>query len=163
RIAFFFDEFDRFVEPLLSGQREEVLKLHGSLRQIIQRSQRIMLVLAGSGLQRLFTDDYLHPFYGSIDELDLKSFDWSDDPDRAGSEQAVLPPRFRPWLCPGDRFSAVARKAYDLTGGHPYYLAMLGYAAALTWRGPPLTPVTLERVANLLVENRIERGTFNVN
>jgi len=163
RVAFFFDEFDLFVEPLLSGQREEVLKLHGSLRQIIQRSQRIMLVLAGSGLQRLFTEDYLHPFYGSIDELEVKPFDWATEWGRRAIEKTFLPSHFRPQLCQGDRFSEVAQRAADLTGGHPYYLSMLGFAAARAWRGHPLTPALLNRVADLLIQNKIDGGTFDIN
>ena len=36
RMVFFIDEFDRFVEPYLDDRKDEVVRLHGSLRQIIQ-------------------------------------------------------------------------------------------------------------------------------
>jgi hypothetical protein len=163
RVAFFFDEFDRFVEPLMTGQREEVLKLHGSLRQIIQRSQQISLVIAGSGLQRLFTDDYLHPFYGSIDELELRPFDWTTERGRLAAEKTFLPADLRPRLCPGERFAEVAQRACDLTGGHPYYLSMLGFATARAWRGHPLTPALLNRVADLMIQDKIDGGICDIN
>jgi len=163
RLALFIDEFDRFVEPLLAGRREEIIRLHGSLRQIIQRSNCLSLVMAGSGLQRLFTDDYLHPFYGSVDELSLQPFDWETARGREAAERTFLPANLRPRLCPEGRFPEVAQQAYDLSGGHPYFLSMLGYAAGRAWRGHPLTPEMLNRVADLMIQNRIATGTMDIN
>jgi hypothetical protein len=163
RLALFLDEFDLFVEPLLAGRRDEVVRLHGSLRQIIQRSQRLSLVMAGSGLQRLFTEDYLHPFYGSVDELPLRPFDWGTERDRTAAEDTFLPAHLRPRLCSGGQFTKVARRASDLSGGHPYFLSMLGYAVARAWRGHPLTPEMLNRIADLMIQNKIDTGTIDVN
>jgi hypothetical protein len=163
RVAFFIDEFDVFVRPLLTGRRNEVEKLHGSLRQIIQRSRRISLVMAGSGLQRLFKEDYNHPFYGSIDELPLRPFRWEDSTDRAAVEKTFLPAHLRPKLCPGSLCAEVAHRAFDLSGGHPYFLSMLGYAAARAWRGHPLTPDLLSRVADLMIQNKIDSGNIDIN
>lgn len=151
-----------FVRPLLTGRREEVEKLHGSLRQIIQRSKRISLVMAGSGLQRLFTEDYNHPFYGSIDEVPLSPFSWNDEIERESAELTFLPPQIRTRLCPDGHFSEVAFAAHDLCGGHPYFLAMLGCATARAWRGHSLTPEGLNRIADLMIKNKIDTGNVGV-
>jgi hypothetical protein len=166
RMVFFFDEFDRFVAPYLADeqQRNEVVRLHGSLRQIIQRSERLALVMAGSGLQRLFTNEYTHPFYGSLAELSLGSFDWGQADGRDAAEKTFLPERLRPRLCPDPaEFARVAERACDLCGGNPYFLSMLGCAVGRAWRGHPLTPEMLNRVADLMIQNKLEVGNADIN
>jgi hypothetical protein len=165
RMVFFFDEFDRFVEPYLANadSREETLRLHGSLRQIIQRSERLALIMAGSGLQRLFTNEYRHPFYGSVDELELGPFHWTKPEGRKAAELTFVPEFIRTRLCPGERFARVAERACELAGGNPYFLAMLGCAVGGAWRGQPLTEEGLYRVAELMIQNKIEVGAADIN
>jgi hypothetical protein len=162
RLVFFIDEFDRFVEGYLDDRKREVVQLHGSLRQIVQRSRRLALVMAGSGFLRLQTNDYLHPFYGSIDVLELKPFRGETEAGRQAAQTTFLPNSLRSRLCPGERFTAVARRALELTGGHPYFLSMLGYAAAKSWRGHPLTLESLNRIADLMIQNKIDSGTGDI-
>ena len=47
------------------------------------------------------------------------------------------------------------RAAHDLCGGHPYYLAILGYAAAIDHCGRWLTRMALDRIID-----RINQGAF---
>jgi hypothetical protein len=162
RIALFVDEFDRFVKPLLSERKTEVDRLMWSLRPIIQLSRRISLVLAGSGLQRLFVEHYDDALFGSIDEVELKPFNWGDDQEAIESTFIPLKAGLRERLCKGDSFHAITKHAYELCGGHPYYLAMLGYAAALFSRGHQLTPPLLNRVAELMIRGEIRSVGPNI-
>jgi hypothetical protein len=158
RLALFIDEFDRFVEPMLQDHhlKEEVEKLQWNLRQIVQRSRQLSLIMAGTGLQRLFTEDYHNPFYGSIEKIELKPFDL------ASEEEAIadtfLPSQLRAKLCPRETFSQVVQEASSLSGGHPWYLAMLGCAAARVSSGHRLTPALLRRAAELMLRGQIPRG-----
>jgi hypothetical protein len=162
RIALFVDEFDRFVKPLLSERKTEVDRLMWSLRQIVQLSRRISLVLAGSGLQRLFVEHYDDALFGSIDEVELKPFNWGDDQEAIQSTFIPLKADLRERLCKGDSFRAITKHAYELCGGHPYYLAMLGYAAALFSRGHQLTPPLLNHVAELMIRGEIRSVGPNI-
>ncbi len=119
--------------------------------------------MAGSGLQRLFTNSSRHPFYGSIDELELGPFDWGKPKGRETAELTFLPERLRPRVCPAGRFTRVAERACELAGGNPYFLSMLGCAAACAWRGQPLTEEGLYRVAELMIQNKIDVGAADIN
>ncbi|WP_437815127.1 ATP-binding protein [Sorangium sp. So ce1078] len=155
RLALFIDEFDRFVEPLLADaqQRYEVEQLMWQIRQIVQHSESISLVLAGSGLQRLLVDDYAAPLFGSIDHLEIRPFDWGSD--REAIEQTFLPLRARDRVCAKGAFPELARTAHQLSGGHPYYLTMLGYSAAMLSAGRPLTPASLSRIVDAMITGTV--------
>lgn len=153
RIALFIDEFDRFVEPLLANQREEVDQLMWQIRQIVQRSEAISLVLAGSGLQRLLVTEYVAPLFGSIDSVEIAPFDMERD--RNAIEHTFIPPSLRSRICAKDAFCELAQEAYLLSGGHPYYLSMLGYSAALQAAGRPLTRAALNRTVEAMVNGTI--------
>jgi hypothetical protein len=155
RMVFLIDEFDRFVEPLLAARRSEVYKLHAALRQIVQRSRRLVFILAGSGLQRLFTGDLDNPLYGSIRECELLPFDPTRD--REAIEATLMPRSVRSRVCPRG-FPGVVNRAHELTGGHPYFLSMLGRAVAQAWRGSLLTPETVNRVVERMLQPGAGQG-----
>ena len=102
RIALFIDEFDRFVEPMMTDRRGEVEKMLWDLRKVVQMSNRIGLVLAGSGLQRVFVDGYDKALFSSIAQHELKPFDW--ELDQQASQATFMPERLRARLCNMDRF-----------------------------------------------------------
>lgn len=165
RVALFIDEFDRFVVPMLGDRREEVNQLMWELRQVIQRSARVAIVLAGSGLQRLYKENYNDALFGSIDEVSLFRFDW--DRDREPIVDTFLPQSVRSQLCrPGDA-ERVARRAAEICDGHPMFLALLGSAAAKLADGRQLTPGFLDRVVAAMMREKgllggetIERQVF---
>lgn len=153
RMAFFIDEFDRFVEPLLTGRDEEVEKLLWALRPVTQQSTRVSLILAGSGLQRVFTNNYDKAFFGSIDEIEIKAFKLTTD--RVAIEDTFLPIAVRNDLTSDTHRKRVIERAFNLTGGHPYFLAMLGYAAAQIANGHMLTPALLNRVVERMIQGDV--------
>jgi hypothetical protein len=162
RLAIFLDEFDRYVRPLLEGRVDEVDELHGGLRQIVMKSRRLSLVMVGSGLQKLFTEDYARPLWGSIDKVVIHPFDW--DHDRDAIKNTLMPEYLRPQLCPDERrFEELARHAGLMCGGEPYSLAMLGYAAARVSRGHHWTPALLNRVADMLAQDQERFNSPEIN
>jgi len=153
RVVLFVDEFDRFVEPLLMGQQSEVETFMWGIRQIVQQSDKISLILAGSGLQRLFVDNYTAALFGSINQVEIGPFQWETD--RVAIEQTFMPPQVRKRLCRDDLFGLLTRHAYELSGGHPYYLSMLGFCAAIASKGRRLTPLQLNRVVEDMIGGKI--------
>jgi hypothetical protein len=165
RIALFVDEFDRFVVPMLGDRREEVNQLMWELRQVIQRSTRIALILAGSGLQRLYKENYQDALYGSIDEVALYRFDWARDHDAI--MDTFLPESVRTQLCRPADVERVTKRASEICDGHPMFLALLGSAAAKLAQGRQLTPAFLDRVVVAMMRDRglpggetVERQVF---
>src|SRR5262249_14199003 len=61
-------------------------------------------------------------------------------------------------LCAGSGFEESAQEALDLSGGHPWYLSMLGYSVARLSRGQPLTRPLVKRAAARLIEGNIPAG-----
>ena len=156
RIAIIIDEFDRFVEPYLSDRKQEVQRLAWGLRKIATVSQRIALVLAGSGMMRVFVDDLRECFMGVFLKCNFKLFNLTKTT-RRFKTRSYLP--CCPRLCP-DRFADVVARAWELSGGHPYFLAMLGYSAALVSRGRRLTPALLNRVSELMVKTKLAKTVY---
>lgn len=152
RLALFVDEFDRFVVPMIGDRREEVNRLMWELRQVIQRSNRVAIVLAGSGLQRLFKENYQDALFGSIDEVSLFRFDWERD--RDAILDTFLPEDARLQLCRPADVERVAHRAAEICDGHPMFLALLGSAAAKLADGRPLTPGFFDRVVEAMMCNR---------
>jgi AAA ATPase domain len=164
QLAIFVDEFDRFVEPLLSGRGAEVDKLLWQLRQVAQQSHKVALILAGSGLQRLLTDDYNKPLFASIAQLDvgpfrLEALDGLNE--RQAIESTFLPVSVRDRLCRPEDLEGLVETACELTGGYPYYLAMLGYSAALTSIGK-LSPASLHRTVDEMVRCGVPNLTWRI-
>ena len=153
RLALLIDEFDRFVEPLMTGRKDEVESLMWGLRPLIMNSPRIGLVLAGSGLQRVFIDRYDQALFGSIPSIELLPFDWDQEHDRDASQETFLPSPVRVRLCPGELVEDVSHYAHQLCGGVPYYLAMLGSSAAVSSRGYKLTRSALDRVVDRILDD----------
>ena len=157
RLALFIDEFDLFVVPMLHTRREEVNQLMWELRQVIQRSNCIAVVLAGSGLQRLYKENYRDALYGSIDEVSLFRFDWERD--RQAILGTFLPESVRLRLCRPQDIERVTRRAAEICDGHPMFLALLGSAAAKFAKGRFLTPSLLDRtVAAMMREHELIGG-----
>lgn len=151
RLALFVDEFDRFVSPHLTGRRDEVDALMWQLRQIVQRSRRISLILAGSGLQKLLFENYEQALYGSMDVVSVEPFRW--DTDRPAIRDTFLPERVRSQLCSRDQVDSVCRHATEVCGGHPWYLAVFGRSAAVLAKGRQFTVPLLNEVLDTVVRH----------
>lgn len=162
-LALFVDEFDRYIEPLQNGRSEETKSLLWQIRQIVQQSNKVALVLAGSGLQRVMSEDYNTPLFGSIAQLDIGPFRSESAVDRSVIARTFLPAEVRNSLCRDDDLPLLLDAAYELTGGYPYYLAMLGYSAALLSDGMRLTPAILERSAEEMIRGNVPNLTWRVN
>lgn len=160
RLALFIDEFDRFVEPLLTERRNEVDNLMWNIRQIVQQSHDLSLVLAGSGLQRLIFEHYNAPLYGSIDRVELEPFDWTLD--KSAILDTFVPSRLRERLLGTDHADSVVRHAYNLSGGNPYYLALLGYRSVLLSKGRPLSAPLVSRAAELLIHGKSNESSWRI-
>lgn len=143
RLVLIVDEFDRFIQPHLGERRKEVDNFMWELRRIIQQSNNVALVLAGSGLQRVFKENYQDALFGSIDDLEIPRFRWNDDRDREAITNIILPKLVRRDLCDSSEVDNIARRAAELCDGHPMFLATLGYAAAKTAGGRLFSPALL--------------------
>jgi hypothetical protein len=160
RLALLVDEFDRFVEPLLSGHREQVQQFLWNLRQVVQRAERVSLILAGSGLQKLLKQGYEDALFGSIDEVHLEPFSWLED--GGAVLDTVFPADFRARLCRPQEAEMLAERACELCGGHPMYLAFLGAAAALLSGGRRLSADFLNRVVEHLVREGVNEPCLQI-
>lgn len=166
RLALLIDEFDRFAAPLLAQDRAQVDSFMWELREVVQRSERVALILAGSGIQRLLKENYTDALYGSIVEVSLPRFQWPAE--RDAILDTFAPREIREQLSGQGDFSRVAAYAAQLCGGHPMFLALLGSTAAALANGRPVTQGLLDRVVDRLVsgENpvqtslKVERKTF---
>jgi hypothetical protein len=154
RVVFIIDEFDRFVEPLFGDRKKEVDSFMWELRQIIQRSSRIAFVLAGSGLQRIFKENYQDALFGSIDEVEIPRFRWDDEKDRAAIKNVVLPKVISDQVCAKEEVGNVAKRAAELCDGHPMFLATLGCAAAKLAGGRLFTPALLRWTVGEITKGR---------
>ncbi len=163
RLTLFIDEFDRFVEPLMEGNEAEKSadRMMWDLRQIIQQSEYISLVLAGSGLQKRFTAPYQRPLYGSIDPVEIIPFDWEED--RDAILDIFLPERIRARLCRDANVDDVGRYATEMCGGHPYFLALVGQAAGMFARGRTVNVHLINLAARKLIDGDIPELPRHVN
>jgi hypothetical protein len=153
RVAIFLDEFDRYVEPMMLDQKKDVEKMLWDLRKVIQTSQRIGLVLAGSGVQRVFVEGYDQALYGSIRRRELKPFNWESD--AKASQSTFLPERLRSRVCRPDKFEEVSQYAHTLTGGNPYFLAILGSMAGYILNGHLWTRAGLDQVVDSIIRGEL--------
>jgi len=160
RFAFVIDEFDRFVEPLLGGHREAVHQFLWNLRSVVQRAERVSLILAGSGLQKLLVQGYEDALFGSIDEIHVDPFTWDKDADAV--LETVFPSEIRPRLCRAQDAQKLADQACELCGGHPMFLAFLGSAAAIIAEGRRLGSETLNRVVERLVRDGVNEPCLQI-
>ena len=160
RFALVIDEFDRFVEPLLGGHRESVRQFLWNLRAVVQRAERVSLILAGSGLQKLLVQGYEDALFGSIDEVHVEPFTWKED--AAAVLDTVFPADFRARLCRAQDAEKLAQQACELCGGHPMYLALLGSAAAILSGGRRLSGDTLNRVVERLVRDGVNEPGLQI-
>ena len=64
--------------------------------------------------------------YGSIEQKIIKTFDWTTD--REAIQNTFLPVTCEPVSAPSLIGSMQSYGAFELSGGHPYYLSMLGYS-----------------------------------
>lgn len=153
RMAFFVDEF----QNVFKYPPAEVDQVMWGLRPLVQMSPKISLVFAGSGLTRDLIRGYDKAFFGSIDTIQLRPFLLPEDYEAVAA--TFLPAGARPWLCPNpDRLEAVVKQAHYLTGGHPWYLSMLGRSAAGLLQGRSLTPPLLNEIADDMVAGRADLG-----
>jgi hypothetical protein len=150
RMTFFADEF----QDVFKYDAEEVDKVMWGLRPLVQMSPQVSLILAGSGLTRSLTQSYSRALFGSISEIHLRPFCLADDFESVA--KTLLPMESRKWLCPDEKkLQAIVESAYRLTGGHPWFLSMLGSSAAQMLQGRPLTPPILNEVATGMITGRI--------
>jgi hypothetical protein len=155
RLALFVDEFDKFIESVLTGHEHEVDKFMWGVREIVQHSQTVALVLAGSGLLRLFVDEKHKPLWGSIPILELQPFNPADADDWKAVAETFLPRAVRDRLFPVGKFKKLLDYAADLTGCVPYFLSMLGYACAKESQGHPINSAVLNRVVERMIDGKI--------
>lgn len=160
RFALVIDEFDRFVEPMLSGHRESVQRFFWNLRSVVQRAERVSLILAGSGLQKLLVQGYEDALFGSIDEIHVEPFAWKED--ASAVLDTVFPADIRARLCRAQDTEELAGQACELCGGHPMYLTLLGSAAAMLCKGRRLSADTLNRVVDRLVREGINEPGLQI-
>ena len=111
------------------------------------------LVLAGIGdPQRFFVEDLEEALYGSIPQLELKPFDW--ELDRRGSQQLACRTGWR-WTVRTRENSRKSRSTHtNFSAGHPYYLAILGYATAIDLRGH-WYPHRLDQVVERIIQGTL--------
>jgi hypothetical protein len=146
RMAFFADEF----QAVFKYPPDEVDQVMWGLRPLVQMSPTISLVFAGSGITRGLTQNYDKAFFGSITTLDLTPFSIEDDYDAIAD--TFLPEEARQYLCPNlEKLKPILQEAFHLTGGHPWYLSMLGRSSATQLQGRVLTPMLLKEVAQKMV------------
>lgn len=159
RIVFLLDEFDRYVGSILEGGEAaaEARALMWQVRQVIQHQERVVFVLAGSGLQRILNRDPEQALFGSIQEVHLDVFDF--DADRKAILETLLPERARSLLVRSGNADTIARKAHEVTGGHPYFVSMLGYSAAVLAQGRVWTPATIERTIDAMLSKQVKEGS----
>jgi hypothetical protein len=157
RLALLIDEFDRFVGDFISGgeKKRGVDALTWQLRSLIQGSKTIALVLAGSGLTRVLSDSYTAALFGSISQIEIQPFELEGD--REAIEDTFVPKMIRAKLCRPEDLSRLVAHAHGLTKGHPYYLAVLGHAAASVAKGRFLTPRGLDRVVADIMSGKLAR------
>ena len=153
RIAFCLDEF----HAIFDWENEKEWKqLMWDLRPVIQGSTRVSLFMAGSGITRRFVEDYGEALFGSIESVELDTFSLKTEFDPIA--KTFLPERIRNHFAPTDQeFLELNTRAYELTGGHPWYLSMLGSAMANTFGLTRVTPAMLTHVAEELIEGNVVR------
>lgn len=153
RLAFCLDEFHN----IFSWKDEaQIDALMWDLRTIVQQSTKVSLLLAGSGLTRRLVDRYDAALFGSIDCIELKPFSWKVEQDAIAD--IFMPPEVRAQMTPsGLGFEPLLKKAFELSGGHPWYLSMLGSATAAMFGARPVTPAMLVHVGDEMVAGRVRR------
>lgn len=146
RMAFFTDEF----QAIFKYPSDEIDQVMWGLRPLVQMSSKISLIFAGSGLTRELIRGYDKAFFGSIGTIELSPFSIEDD--YGAIADTFLPKEARQYLCPNlENLKDIVQEAYHLTGGHPWYLSMLGRSAAKQLEGRIITPILLKDVAQKMV------------
>ena len=150
RIAFCLDEF----QSVFAWKNvEEIKALMWDLRQIVQSSKSVSLLMAGSGLTRRLTDSYDEALFGSIDTIDLHPFNIDTEFDAV--LDTLLPAPIREIFQEEASNSNLARVAHELTGGHPWYLAILGSSMGAIFGKTFVTPSMLSVVVEQLVNGTV--------
>jgi hypothetical protein len=153
RIAFCLDEFQD-----IFGWRDQadVRNLMWDLRPIVQGSRSVSLVLAGSGAIRRLVESYDEAFFGSIEIIKLLPFSFETEADAVAD--TFLPQYYRDSIAPDMKGRIdLFRTAHEITGGHPWYLSILGSAMASMFGISRVTPAMLHHVAEELVKGRLNR------
>ncbi len=155
RLAICLDEFH---SVFAWRDAEEINSLMWDLRQIVLSSKRVSLLMAGSGLTRRLIEQYDQAFFGSIDTpIELTPFDATTESQAIAD--TFLPKELRQNVSPdeGQRKLLIA-KACELTGGHPWYLAILGSSMASYFGITKITPAMLNHVAEELLLGNVRHG-----
>lgn len=123
---------------------------------IVQGSRSVSLVLAGSGAIRRLVESYDEAFFGSIETIKLLPFSFETEADAVAD--TFLPEYFRESIAPDKKERIeLFRTAHEITGGHPWYLTILGSAMASMFGITRVTPTMLHHVAEELVKGRLNR------
>ncbi len=151
RLALFLDEF----QSLFQRTQDEVDALMWDLRQIVQHSESISLFMAGSGLTKTLTTQYESALFGSIETIELLPFNWERDQEAIAA--LLIPHGIRgEWAGQQAEVVDLAEHAAIATGGHPYYLSMLGYAVAKLYGRTPITVPMLNEAIERMLSTRID-------
>lgn len=154
RVAFFVDE----MQAIFKYDRQDVDSVMWALRELVQQSPTISLVLAGSGITRELTRNYNAALFGSIESIHLRPFTFPEEQDAVAD--TLIPKEARSQLCPdSESLDRLVCHAHLLTGGHPYFLAMLGSAAATVLEGRPLSIPLLNDVARGMMQGDGDGGS----
>lgn len=138
------DEFQELATRLVGPGKLDLMPL---LRSLWQRHRRVAYAISGSAptmLRGLVTDEH-SPFFQHFSVMEIGPFD---------REQAV---RLLVECAPSDRPipPKVAGRAFDIVGGHPFYLQLFG--EALTSAPPPYDEHALKAALQGLLFSRAGR------
>jgi hypothetical protein len=150
RVAFVADEF----QDVFQFDSKEIDKVMWGLRPLVQMSPKISLILAGSGLTRDLIGSYNQALFGSIKTIHLKPFDLEDEAEAIAD--TLIPMEVRNQLCPNEeKLQSIISHAHFLTGGHPWFLSMLGRSAAIKLEGRPISKSLLNEVASSMISGKV--------
>ncbi|MHC5054592.1 MAG: ATP-binding protein [Planctomycetota bacterium] len=156
RCAIMIDEVERLEADWRRGNDEAVRWLMGSLRNVVQQSKKVCLLMAGSDLANRFVDQYEQPFFGSIDRLRLGGFDGGQKEGRTAARDVLLPVPMRSYY---QLDEAELSYAIDACAGVPYFLAMLGKTIAATASRKRISKPVIDKAVRAMMHGDEDRYT----
>lgn len=146
RIVLMVDEFDRFVTEVMKRETSGVGPFMWGIRSVVQHSERIKLILAGSGLMKLLQERGSDGLAGSVPEIELENFKWPKD--CVSIENIFLPREISGLICEPSKRGELSHHAYELTLGQPWHLCKIGFAIASFLKGRKLTTPLIDMVVD---------------
>ncbi len=144
------DEFDKLLEVYRKGYEDKVQELMSQLRKAAHEEDHIGVILAGSDLMSRVVDDYRSPMYGSGVTIQLEPFS-----DLAEARQIVAPQAIEDSLIFDD---TVIEEVLRITGGHPFYMKLLGCAIAAQSTHKRVSLGLVRKALTMLLRNEVLPG-----